>query len=1510
MIKKLSVLLVAFLMLCSFSSVFAEEGKITFYVSPNGNDSNDGLTVGTAFATLEGAKSKVQSVLSQNVPVEVIFKEGTYRFSSKIDFTEADSGKSGAEVTYKGAEGERVIFKASKILNTNNFQKVTDVSIKSRLPEKAKENVYMLNLKNEGITYISKYTPSLEHQIEDINFYFNDVEQMPAQWPNGDGNYATFTDIISAGTTGASGTGGTFKYTDSNPDRWTTATDYYIEGFFGNDFRCERVKGGSVDNVNKQLTLATGTDFTIKSTQSKRYKAINLLEELDVPGEWYVDRDKLILYYYPMSDLKNSTLEINNSGITLFNISNASYLNFENIEFTQIRGVTLQALNSNFIDVRNCNFKYVGWGVYFIGNKNGTVDNDGTNHYKNIINGVNNSTIENNTFSYTAKPAVYVTGGNRDTLTSSGNIIKNNYFYKCANVQRSLPMAWIRYGCGDVFENNIMHNAAFHALNYNGNDYKIQNNEIYNANREASDVGMIYTGRSFTERGSVVKNNYLHDGYPKDSRITPSNNAIYFDDTINGQTAEGNIIENVHRGVTSNGMQDNSIINNTFMDCEYAYHANDSFLSENDSLQNGGYATVKDNTYYDKYTNMDSLRSDTHKGKPHYNVITGNTLYNSGSFISNAITSWSLIPKHNTVSDNNTVTAKPTVNLNAIGLLSGTPDGIYSDFNPVFPYNGGYASETVEFMWEDSVGADKYRIVVAKDKEFNEIFKDITVDYNYCTLDGFSENSGEYYWKVYAINTSNQLNNTWECKDVFKFTTIKPKVFTTSATTTLPNRNSLTYFTGPGWATGGGDDTNVHYGVTYGHYDYIHKPTMQTLVDENGILTSKNTSIKYDFSTVLKADYAESGATVTKTDSDYTVNLGNQEFDVVSFIATARTASKSSKADIEGYKVVLNYTDGTTDEKTLTIYGSDKVNDNVILSPAIIYGYNKDVTTEKFNMPEYVLQVADGKTVKSVTFPKNQTPILILAVSAGNNICKKLDVSRNLIKTEYNKKALNCNSVMFTKLGSWVYQSGNNQYNYIHAARWAYVLIEKETMRQFLSPDGTLISQTTGTEYDFSKVMLENNNLSAKITDANEYKIDMNDLSYSSINFVATTRGKIGIEDDWARYDISDYKVNVAYTDGTSEDVSLDIYGFKTVNDSVIASPKTVSAAGKYTYADEMFNMFEYVVPVKADKKVSSFTFKGNQTPISIFAVTGVIKEPNHNKVITSFDISEHCNSVATATSTRFGAESEFDVFSDAYQFDETEILRRVDKNYQIYTDDFIYSLKPMLNEKRAISTNIPFIIETSNESYSKIGFAASSHNESGTISDYPVTLRYTDGTVEEKTVKIGANDDETEGCIDILGDFKARNTADGAIAASARMYSCEVGVDENKLLESVTFGKSGYENNRIFIFAISGIGKDSFELYDFKIKNNSGAYIKNLSGYEGEKVILSFLTKSYNPYQFIFSEYIGNKFSNMDIKNCDGGITKVELEYTVPSDDITDIKGFLWKFDNMKALYDEQILK
>ena len=73
MIKKLGALLVVFSIFCSFPCAWAENEKITFYVSPNGNDSNDGLTEETALATLDGARLKVQSVLSKKNMATVHF---------------------------------------------------------------------------------------------------------------------------------------------------------------------------------------------------------------------------------------------------------------------------------------------------------------------------------------------------------------------------------------------------------------------------------------------------------------------------------------------------------------------------------------------------------------------------------------------------------------------------------------------------------------------------------------------------------------------------------------------------------------------------------------------------------------------------------------------------------------------------------------------------------------------------------------------------------------------------------------------------------------------------------------------------------------------------------------------------------------------------------------------------------------------------------------------------------------------------------------------------------------------------------------------------------------------------------------------------------------------------------------------------------------------------------------------------------------------------------------------
>ena len=38
----------------------------------------------------------------------------------------------------------------------------------------------------------------------------------------------------------------------------------------------------------------------------QRFYAYNLLEELDAPGEWYLDRQKGLLYFYPPSDCQEA----------------------------------------------------------------------------------------------------------------------------------------------------------------------------------------------------------------------------------------------------------------------------------------------------------------------------------------------------------------------------------------------------------------------------------------------------------------------------------------------------------------------------------------------------------------------------------------------------------------------------------------------------------------------------------------------------------------------------------------------------------------------------------------------------------------------------------------------------------------------------------------------------------------------------------------------------------------------------------------------------------------------------------------------------------------------------------------------------------------------------------------------------------------------------------------------------------------------------------------------------
>lgn len=151
--------------------------------------------------------------------------------------------------------------------------------------------------------------------------------------------YETISEVVNAGGAAAEGTtgGGTVKISGLDSEsaaRWASATNMYVEGYLGNDWHGEWAKVGNVDADNLTVTLDTYTHYGL--AKDMRIAAVNLPEEIDVPGEWYVDADNMKMYYYPPHTLTSKDkLEISTLCGNFITIDNASYINFEGIEFAK-----------------------------------------------------------------------------------------------------------------------------------------------------------------------------------------------------------------------------------------------------------------------------------------------------------------------------------------------------------------------------------------------------------------------------------------------------------------------------------------------------------------------------------------------------------------------------------------------------------------------------------------------------------------------------------------------------------------------------------------------------------------------------------------------------------------------------------------------------------------------------------------------------------------------------------------------------------------------------------------------------------------------------------------------------------------------------------------------------------------------------------------------------------------------------------------------------------------------
>jgi hypothetical protein len=79
--------------------------------------------------------------------------------------------------------------------------------------------------------------------------------------------------------------------------------DMVVEGYLSNDRFFQRERVGRIEGDTIQLLRYTRYGITNKPSIPRRVRLVNLLFELDQPGEWYFDQVDQRLYAWPITDV-------------------------------------------------------------------------------------------------------------------------------------------------------------------------------------------------------------------------------------------------------------------------------------------------------------------------------------------------------------------------------------------------------------------------------------------------------------------------------------------------------------------------------------------------------------------------------------------------------------------------------------------------------------------------------------------------------------------------------------------------------------------------------------------------------------------------------------------------------------------------------------------------------------------------------------------------------------------------------------------------------------------------------------------------------------------------------------------------------------------------------------------------------------------------------------------------------------------------------------------------------
>lgn len=533
----------------------------TFHVGTSGNDTNSGAAA-QPFATLDRARDAVRRLRAGGAleePVSVVVHGGTYRLEATFRLGAEDSGTDAAPVVWQAAPGEEVRLVGGVTLRADAFRPVDDPGLLERLDAGARGKVMGADLRSVGLRGFGEYPDTFRGVPAAPELFFDDRRMTLARWPNE--GWATIPRIVDSGSVPRVGEQddrpGVFEYDGDRPARWKVEQGVWLQGYWCFDWYDETIRVKAIDREQRRITLARPSVYGVKqgNPSPRRYRALNLLEELDQPGEFYLDRSTGTLYFWPPAALDRARIVL--STLT------GPVLALQDAERIALRGLVIEA--------------GLGNGIEMSGGRSNVIAACEVRNVRQVgvrVSGGHGHRVEGCDIHDTGTGGLVLEGGDRKTLTPAGHQAIDNHLWQFSRHQQTSAYGLILGGVGNRAAHNLIHDAPHQAVALQGNDHVFEYNLVRNVVTETDDAGALYKGRNPSCRGNLIRFNLWRDiGSPMGHGTA----AVYFDDGDGGDTVFGNVFQRCgHPGrgsfgtVFSHGGHDNRADNNVFIDCRRA----------------------------------------------------------------------------------------------------------------------------------------------------------------------------------------------------------------------------------------------------------------------------------------------------------------------------------------------------------------------------------------------------------------------------------------------------------------------------------------------------------------------------------------------------------------------------------------------------------------------------------------------------------------------------------------------------------------------------------------------------------------------------------------------------------------------------------------------------------------------------------------------------------------------------------------------------------------------------